>query len=344
MTEPLVPGVGILGLGAYLPDQVVSNDDLIARYAMDVTADWIESKTGIRSRTVAFDDETTSDLAVRAAQCALADAHLTPTDLDGLIVATSTPDMLQPSTACIVQGQLGALRAFAFDVDAVCSGFTYALVVAASMMRADPRLVHVMVVGAEVYSRVLDYGDPTTAVLFGDGAGAAVLSRIDGAAVLGWDLGADGIQSNAIRIPAGGTAMRADSRALSGGMDRFHMDGKAVGDFVRGSIPHTITRLLTRAELEPEALGLFVPHQANAHLMRHLCDATGIPQSTMASSVGHLGNLGAASIPVTYWEARAHGRIAGIKTVLFAGFGGGLTWASVLLACGGEQADRTETP
>ena len=321
-------GIALLGTGSWLPGTIVSSADISTR----VTGSWIVEKTGIRERRVAAAGEATSDLAAKAAQRALAAAGVPADQLDLLIVATSTPDQPIPATACLVQGRLGAHRAAAFDVDAVCTGFVYALIVADALLRADPGARTALVIGADTYSRVLDYADPKTSVLFGDGAGAVVLGKTPGDdAILASTLGSDGSQADLVEIPGGGSRRPASPATVAGGEHYFRMRGGAVRRLANRVVPEVIEDLLKAADLPLDAIDLMIPHQANGRMLDDWEHELGLRPGVLHRTVERYGNTGAASIPITLDDAVRAGRAGAGSTVLLVGFGGGMTWGGAVL-------------
>jgi 3-oxoacyl-[acyl-carrier-protein] synthase-3 len=318
--------VGVLGTGSYLPARVVGNDEVGAPAGVDGV--WIEAKTGIRARRWAAPDEATSDLAGRAGRAALDAAGLDPSELSFLVVATSSPDQPQPATACIVADLLGARNVAAFDLNAVCSGFLFAL---ATVSRLLDRGGYGLVIGADVYSRMLDPTDRRTVVLFGDGAGAVVLGPVaDGNGVLGTRLVSDGSRRALIEVPAGGSRRPASAATLAAGDHWFRMVGRGVRDYVAEHVPRMLTELLGASGLGPDQIGHFVPHQANALMVTDLAKELGLAAQLRLTARDY-GNTGAASVPITL-DATARG--VGIRSgenVLLAAFGGGMSMGAALL-------------
>jgi 3-oxoacyl-[acyl-carrier-protein] synthase-3 len=312
----------IVGTGSYLPAHVVTNQDLAKR--VDTSDAWIRARTGIRERRIAAPGEATSDLAAHAARGALAAAGIAPADVDLVIVATTTPDQVFPSTACILQAKLGASGGPAFDVQAVCSGFVYALAVADRMV-ASGMARNALVVGAEIYSRIVDWSDRGTCVLFGDGAGAVVLvpSRVPG--IVSAHLHADGRHGDLLCVS--GTI--ADG-AVSGS-PFVHMDGGAVFKFAVRVLADVAQEALAANGLTTEAIDWLVPHQANIRIIDATAKRLGVPGSKVITTVERHANTSAASIPLALDEAARDGRISAGQRVLLLGVGGGFTWGSVLL-------------
>ncbi|MER5483493.1 ketoacyl-ACP synthase III [Streptomyces sp. NPDC002812] len=323
--------IGILGTGSYLPDHVVTNEE-IAR-STGVTDEWIVRKTGIRERRRADDRDATSDLAARAARRALEQTGIRPEEVAYIVVATSTPDHPQPATASIVQHLIGAVNAAAFDVNAVCSGFVYAMTVAERMLKgatADGK--YALVIGADIYSRILDYSDRKTAILFGDGAGAVVLGPVpEGRGVFETSLITRGDQYRLISVPAGGSRMPASARTLEDGGHFFRMDGRGVRDFVQENLPGALRDLLDKADVHPNEVAHFVPHQANGVMLADVWPDLGLRNATLHLALDRYANTGSASVPVTLDHVHRGGALADGDVVLLAGFGGGMTVGSALM-------------
>jgi len=321
----------IRGTGSYLPDQRVSSDDLSR--AMGLDPGWIEGRTGIRHRHVAAPRQAASDLAAAAARRALADAGLEPGDIGLIVLGTSTPDELGPSTACRVQAMLGATRAAAFDVAAACTGFVYGLQAAVgwlSTQRGAPS--HVLVIGVEVYSKFLNTGDRATAALFGDGAAAAVVGPADAPyGITSMALGADGTRAGDVLIPAGGSRMPAGPGTLATLGHTIHMDGRAVRRFIVDILPKVVAEAADSGGVKPGDLALVVPHQPNPKLVASLAADAGLDPGQMVIAGQDVGNIGAASLPYALDKvARTRGIQQG-ELVLLAGFGAGLTWGHALI-------------
>jgi 3-oxoacyl-[acyl-carrier-protein] synthase-3 len=312
----------IAGTGGYLPAQIVTNADLAQR--IDTDDEWVRTRTGICQRHIAAAGEQTSDLALVAAQRALAAANLAADDIDLIIVATTTPDMVFPSTACILQHKLGAKNGPAFDVQAVCSGFVYALSIADRMV-ASGGAQNALVVGAEIYSRILDWSDRGTCVLFGDGAGAVVLAPSERPGILAAHLHADGSYRDILSVP--GTVANGAVR----GRPLLKMDGHAVFKFAVKVLAETAQEALASAGMAPGALDWVIPHQANIRIMEATMKKLGLPLERMISTVGQHANTSAASIPLALDVAVRDGRIQAGHNVMLLGVGGGFTWGSILL-------------
>jgi len=343
-----VPSIGIVGTGSYLPETVISNEEIAA--GAGVTADWIRQRTGIGARHRAASGEATSDLAAAAARPALVQAGLTADQLAFVVVATSTPDHPQPATASIVQSLIGASRAAAFDVNAVCSGFLYALTVGTQLLRGggEPAAPYGLVIGADIYSRILDYSDRRTAVLFGDGAGAVLLGPVPtGLGIIETALIGRGEQHELIGVRAGGSRAPASERTVAAGEHFFRMDGRAVRGFVHKELPSAVKGLLNRAGVAAGLVQHFVPHQANGVMLTDIWPQLGLPGAELHLTVDRHANTGAASVAVTLDEVYRRGGLARGDLMLLAGFGGGMNIGAALLRWAldrpaAERHDRVE--
>jgi 3-oxoacyl-[acyl-carrier-protein] synthase-3 len=317
----------ITGTGSFLPPRRLSNADLVHQLAsqgIETSDEWIVERTGIRARHFADDGVCASDLALVAARHALEAAGRRATDIDLIIVATSTPDMVFPSTACIVQRKLGVHGCPAFDVQAVCSGFVYALTVADSMIRTGAAH-RALVIGAEVFSRILDFDDRTTCVLFGDGAGAVVLEASETPGILATALHADGRHVDILCVP--GTV--SGGKVL--GDPLLRMDGQAVFKLAVGVLDSTARAVLDKAGRTAEQLDWLIPHQANIRIMQGTARKLRLPLDKLVVTVDEHGNTSAASVPLALDVAVRSGRIRPGDTVMLEGVGGGFTWGAVLL-------------
>jgi 3-oxoacyl-[acyl-carrier-protein] synthase-3 len=323
----------IVGWGKYVPKRVLTNDDLSAM--VDTTDEWIRTRTGISERHIAEDGETTSSMAIQAAWAALEAARLNPAQLDLIIVATATPDYAFPATACLVQDALGARNAAAFDLSAGCTGFVYALGVAADMiaMKDGPgSTATALVIGAETLSRITDWTDRSSCVLFGDGAGAVVLRSNDAqGGILSTVLGADGSGGDLLCLPAGGSAKPPTHRTVSERLHYLKMRGREVFRFAVRAMPDATQRALEQAELTTADLDLLVPHQANRRILEAASKALDLPPGTVYSNLERYGNTSAASIPIALCDAVEEGLIQRDDVVVCVGFGAGLTWGATAL-------------
>lgn len=313
----------LIGTGSYLPGDAVSNHDLAAR-GIDTNDEWIVTRTGIASRHLAEPGTTSSDLGLIAAQRALAAAGVSAADIDLIIVATSTPDFIFPSTACLIQGKLGNKGAAAFDIQAVCSGFAYALGVADKFIRSGSHR-RALVIGAEVFSRILDWNDRGTCVLFGDGAGAVVLEAAEKPGVLATAMHADGSQSGILNVPG----------QICGGQvtgDPFlRMDGQAVFKFAVRVLSEIAEEVCQDAGIQTGDVDWLIPHQANIRIIEATGKKLGIARERVIVTVNKHGNTSAASVPLALDEAIRDGRIQRGQKVLLEGVGGGFTWGAALL-------------
>jgi len=322
----------IRGTGASLPSRVLTNADL--EKMVDTSDDWITSRTGIRERRVAGDDEFMSQFATRAARAALESAEVAATDVDLILCATVTPDMPIPATACIVQNNLGASGAAAFDLAAGCSGFIYALAVADRFVTSgDYRAV--LVIGAELLSKYTDWRDRTTCVLFGDGAGAVVLTPGSPPyGVLASAMHADGSMADFIYVPAGGTREPASERTVSERRHFIRMRGNETFKMAVRSMEETSRAVLEKAGLQTKDVNLFVPHQANRRIIDAVGTRLGLREDQVYVNIERVGNTSAASIPVALDEAVRNGRVRKGDNLLFAAFGTGLTWGAAVCKWG----------
>ena len=327
MTPPSPRYSRIVGTGSYLPPRRITNDELaaqLAREGIETSDQWIVERTGIKARHFAEPDVTSSDLAVQAAKRALEAADIDAASIDLIIVATSTPDMIFPSTACLVQRKLGVHGCAAFDVQAVCSGFVYGLTVADSMIRSGAAS-KALVIGAEVFSRILDFKDRTTCVLFGDGAGAVVLQASDTPGLLASELHADGRHVDILCTP--GTV--AGGKVL--GDPLLKMDGQAVFKLAVGVLEQVARSVLGKAQRTEADIDWLIPHQANIRIMQGTAKKLKLPLDKLIVTVDEHGNTSAASIPLALDQAVRSGQIKRGDTVMLEGVGGGFTWGATLL-------------
>lgn len=321
--------VGIVGVGSYVPERVLTNFDL--EKMVETSDEWIVSRTGIKERRIAADHEASSDLAVRAAEKALDDAGLTAEEIDLIVVATITPDMSFPATACLVQDRLGATQAATFDLSAACTGFIYGITTAAQFISTGA-YQHVLVIGVDCLSRIVDWEDRNTCVLFGDGAGAAVLAPVeDGYGLLSFDLGGKGAGGDLLKVEAGGSRLPASLETVEGKKHTIFMNGREVFKFAVKVMSHSTETALAKAELNKEDIDLFIPHQANIRIIESAMKRFGLPKEKVMVNLEKYGNMSAASIPVALSEALEQGRIQHGDIVVLCGFGGGLTWGSTVL-------------
>ena len=320
---------GIVGTGSYVPDKIITNKDL--EKIVETSNDWIVSRTGIRERRIASENQATSNLSTIAALRALDDACMDAKDLDMILVATVTPDMPFPSTACIVQSNIGAVNASASDIEAACSGFLYALNVAQQFI-ATGFYKNILVIGGECLSRITNYKDRGTCILFGDGAGAAVVSRVEkGYGFLAQYMGADGSNGGSLNVKAGGSRMPASAATLLHDYHYIHMDGSEIFKFAVKIMSFAAEKVICLAGISKDDLDCVVPHQANIRIINSVAKRLGLEEERMYSNLDRYGNLSAASIPVALDEAVKSGRINKDNNVCMVGFGGGLTWASNII-------------
>lgn len=308
-------GAGLIGIGKCVPSQVVTNADLEKR--MDTTDEWIRTRTGIEERRIAADDMDTSDMAFAAAEEAIQNAGLKPEDIGMILVATVTPDRPFPSVATMIQDRLGCVNAAAMDLSAACAGFMYGVVTAKHFVEAGT-YKHVLVVGVEKLSKITDWEDRNTAVLFGDGAGAAVISEVsEGRGILSYELGADG---------RGGNHLYQDQYIV--------MNGREVFKFAVRQMGESAVNVIEKAGLSKEDVDYLIPHQANIRIMEASRERLGLPVEKMSKSVHKYGNTSAASIPISLYDDLAEGRVKDDDIIVLVGFGGGLTWGALCIKWG----------
>lgn len=321
--------VGILATGSYTPERVLSNFDL--EKMVETTDEWIVSRTGIRERRICSPEQASSDLAYEAAKKALERANISAEQLDMIIVATVTPDMMFPSTACILQEKLGAKRAAALDVSAACTGFLYGITTAAQFI-ANGLYKYVLVVGVETLSKITNYKDRNTCVLFGDGAGAAVIGEVrEGFGFQSFELGADGAGGELLCLPAGGSRIPASSETVEKNLHYLSMAGSEVFKFAVRVMNSATEAVLSKAGVDRENIDLLVPHQANKRIIDSAVQRFGLSEDKVVINLDRYGNMSSASIPVALDEAIAAGRVKEGDNVILVGFGGGLTWGATLL-------------
>ncbi|MHA6484437.1 beta-ketoacyl-ACP synthase III [Paenibacillus sp. strain BS8-2] len=321
--------VGIIGTGKYVPERILTNQEL--EQMVETNDEWIVTRTGIRERRLAAESEATSDLAYEAAKRALDAAGLTAEDLDLILVATITPDMFFPSTACLLQNKLGAKQAAAFDLSAACSGFIYGLATASNMI-ATGMYKHVLVVGAETLSRITDYTDRNTCILFGDGAGAVVLGPVEeGRGFLSFELGADGSGGELLKVSGGGSRLPASAASIEDKQHYIYMAGNDVFKFAVRIMGSAAEDALAKAGKTKEDVDLLVPHQANIRIIQSALNRLNLPEEKAMINLDKYGNMSAASIPVALAEAVEQNRVKAGDCLVLVGFGGGLTWGSSVL-------------
>jgi 3-oxoacyl-[acyl-carrier-protein] synthase III len=320
--------ISITGIGAYAPDHVVTNDDLSKM--MDTSDEWIVERTGIRERRVAADDQALSDLALPAARDALEQAGLDASTIDLIIVATVTPDMAFPSAGAILADELGSPDAAAYDLSAGCTGFMYAVAQGYGMVAAGLAR-HALVVGGDVLSRILDWSDRGTAVLFGDGAGAVVIERVSEGGFLGFELGADGSGGPQLYLPAGGSRTPASAETIAEHKHYVQMNGREVFKFATRVLVSSAEKVLAECGKTVDDIDVYIPHQANVRIIEHAAEKLGIPKEKIVINVERYGNTSSGSIPLALADAQADGRLQDGALVLMTGMGAGLTWGSGLI-------------
>ncbi|MEK8132013.1 beta-ketoacyl-ACP synthase III [Paenibacillus filicis] len=321
--------VGIIGTGKYVPDRVLTNRELESM--VETNDEWIVTRTGIRERRLASSEQATSDLAYEASIRALEAAGVSPEELDLIIVATITPDMAFPSVSCLLQHRLGAKKAAAFDLSAACSGFIYGLANGSNFI-ATGVYKHVLVVGAECLSRITDYTDRNTCILFGDGAGAVVLGEVgEGRGFKSFELGADGSGGSLLQVAAGGSRCPATPETLAGKGHYIYMAGSEVFKFAVRIMGNAAEEALRKAGMDKSDIDLLVPHQANIRIIQSSLQRLELPAEKCMINVDKYGNMSAASIPVALAEAVEQGRVKEGDSLVLVGFGGGLTWGASAL-------------
>ncbi|MFQ3580633.1 MAG: beta-ketoacyl-ACP synthase III [Chloracidobacterium sp.] len=318
---------GIIGTGRALPERTLTNADL--EKMVETSDEWIVSRTGIRERRIAAPDETTSHFATIAAQRALDAAGIAPNDLDLIICATVCPDMMLPSTACLIQSKLGARRAAAYDLVAACSGFIYGLATARSFIEAG-HCRHALVIGAELLSRFVDYTDRATCVIFGDGAGAAVLGPVaPGRGILAHRILSDGNYADLLYTPGGGTRYPASPETIEQRLHYIKMRGNELFKVAVRSMSDTVGQILDELRLTPSDVDLFIPHQANQRITDAVANRLDIGSERIYANIERMGNTSSASIPIALDECVTAGRVKPGNLIVFASFGAGVTWGAM---------------
>jgi len=326
---------GIIGIGSYLPEKKMTNADL--EKMVDTNNEWIVTRTGISERRVAPKNEATSDLAVRAGKKAIEDAGLDPLDIDMVIVATITPDMFFPSTACFVQAKLGLKNAGAFDLLAACSGFGYALKIADSFVRSGA-CRRVLAIGAETLTKIIDWEDRGTCILFGDGAGAAVVGRVDaGTGLIGNYAGADGNQTDILYLPGGGSRFPTTMDTIDKRLHYIKMSGKETFKCAVKTMSDAALKVLADAGKQLSDVKLLIPHQANMRIISAVGKKLDIPMENVYVTVDRYGNMSAATTIIALDEAYREGKVKTGDLVLLVAFGGGLTWSANLIVWNKEE-------
>ncbi len=332
MTAGNNPSVYIKGVGSYVPEKILTNQDLSK--VVDTSDEWIVTRTGIKERRVCENGQECSDIAVAAGRKAIESAGLHPSDIDAIIVGTITPDMIFPSTACMVQKKLGLENIPCTDVQAACTGFLYVLDMARGMLLTNHRYNNILIIGAEKLSSIIDWSDRSTCVLFGDGAGAAVIARTPAGATYGVNdiyLGADGSNPELLNIPAGGSSLTASEATLAQGQHFLKMNGKEVFKFASRVIVQASEEILNANNLSMDDVDIIIPHQANIRIIENASKAMKVPMDKFFINLDRYGNTSAASVPVAMDEAVSSGLIQAGHHVLLVAFGAGLTWGSALV-------------
>lgn len=320
--------ISITGVGAFAPERVLTNGDL--SQMMETSDEWIVDRTGIKERRIAAEDQALSDLALPAARQALEQAGIEAATVDLVIVATVTPDMAFPSSAAIVADELGAPEAAAYDLSAGCTGFMYAVAQAYGML-AGGLARRALVVGGDVLSRILDWTDRRTAVLFGDGAGAVVLDRVSEGGFLGFELGADGSGGQQLYLPGGGSRTPASAESVAEGKHFVQMNGREVFKFATRVLVSSAEKVLEECGRTVDEVDVYIPHQANIRIIDHAAEKLGVPKDKIVVNVDRYGNTSSGSIPLALAEAQSDGRLRDGALVLMTGMGAGLTWGSGLI-------------
>jgi 3-oxoacyl-[acyl-carrier-protein] synthase-3 len=324
-----IPSARFAGIGFYLPEPVLTNADF--EKMVDTSDEWIVSRTGIHERHIAKPEEATSDLAIKAANMAMADAGITAGDLDLILIGTATPDMPFPATACIVQDRIGAKNAAAFDITAACSGFVYGITIAQSMI-AMGKVRRALVIGVETLSRILDYTDRATCVLFGDGAGAVIMEACEpGEGILGTYMKSDGSYAELLYLPGGGSRRPLTEESLRNREQYVKMKGDGLFKYAVKAMVEASEIVLAKAGLTHGHIDFLVPHQANYRIIEGVRSRLGVPKEKVIVNIDRVGNTSSASIPIAFCEARDKGLVKRGDIVLMVAFGGGLTWGAVLL-------------
>lgn len=320
--------VRFLGTGSYAPDRVLTNLDL--EKLVDTSDEWIRSRTGIRERRIADPDVATSDIAYEASLKALESSGVDARDLDGIIVGTVTPDYLFPSTACILQSRLGAKKAFAFDLLAGCSGFLYALQAGKGIIGCGDAQ-KILIIGAETLSKITDFRDRNTCILFGDGAGAAVISASETPGILSTCLGANGDEWELLYMPGGGSRIPPSEESIKNGSHYLKMKGNEVFKEAVKALESSSLEAIKRADITPEEIDLFIPHQANIRILEAVRKRVGLPEEKVFSNLDRYGNTSSASVPIALDEAVRSGRVKEGDTILISVFGAGFTWGAAVV-------------
>jgi 3-oxoacyl-[acyl-carrier-protein] synthase-3 len=323
-----VKHIGIIGTGAYLPEGVITNADL--EKMVDTSDEWITTRTGIKERRIAGKGVATSDLAVNAARQALSNAKLPVELLELIIVATITPDMQFPSVSCLLQDKIGAKNAVCFDIAAACSGFIYGISIARGLV-VTGTYRNVLVVGVEMLSSIVDWTDRNTCVLFGDGAGAAVVSEVSDGGIISVYLGADGGLADLLKVPAGGSRMPSTHKTVDERLHYLKMNGNETFKFAVKLMSDAVLKVLSQCGLKSSDIDCLIPHQANGRIIESVAKRVGVPRTKVYLNIEKYGNMSSASTAVALYEAQKEGRIKKGDTVVLVAFGSGLTWGACVI-------------
>jgi len=332
--------VSIAGTGFYMPEKVLTNKEL--EKTVDTTDEWIQTRTGIKERRISAEGQTTSDLGAKAALDALADAGLKPEDVDLIVTCTLSPDTIFPSTSCLIQKKIGAGRAACFDLESACSGFNYGLIFAESYIRTG-MYDTVLLIGAEQFSKILDWTDRNTCVLFGDGAGAVVLrpARSQDRGIIAHEIGADGNGAELLMMPGGGSRNPASLQTIENKMHYLKMNGKEIYKFATKTMVDIVQKVMLKAGMTENDITILVPHQANIRILQHVAERLGLAGDRVFINVHKYGNTSAASIPIALCEAVREKRIKDGDVVAFVSFGAGLTWGAAVMRWEGKAQQST---
>ncbi len=327
--------VGINGIGVYLPDKVLTNADL--EKIVDTSDDWIVTRTGINERRIVDDSVTVSDLAAKAGLMAIEDAKIDPNDVDLVVVATGSPEMIWPSTACLAQAKMNLSGSAAFDLQAACTSFIYGLTVADGLLSSGT-FQNILLIGAETITRLVNWQDRNTCVLFGDGAGAFLLRKSEpGFGILSSYLAADGNRADMLKIPAGGSGQICSQKVVDENLQTIHMKGSDVFRFAVKALPESVEKALAKAGLAIDDVDHFIPHQANQRIIEAAVERLGLPIEKVATNISKYGNTSAASIPLVLEELYRAKSLRRGDILVLAAFGAGLTWGAVVIRWGGAN-------
>ncbi|MDD5687972.1 MAG: ketoacyl-ACP synthase III [Elusimicrobia bacterium] len=322
-------GIEIIGIGSYLPEKILTNNDL--EKIVDTTDEWITTRTGIKERRIAKDTEATSDLGIKAARKAIEKAKISPDEIDAIIVATITPDMFFPSTACFIQKEIKAKNAAAFDVSAACSGFIYSIAIARDFIRCNTYKT-ILIIGAETLSRITDWEDRNICVLLGDGAGAVLLRKTDSSSdILSTYLKADGNASDLLFLPAGGSRNPASHKTIDNRLHYMKMEGNKIFKIAVRAMTEAAIKAIEMANITCDDVKLIIPHQANIRIIEAVADQLKVPMEKVFLNIHKYGNTSAASTPIALEEAISEGKVKKGDIVVLVAFGGGLTWGATVI-------------